>query len=68
MTADRKTDRHARNPVSARLGPDDDTWFRSYCARKGLKIRQGVIAAVRALRTQAEAERATTQTTPEGDQ
>ena len=63
MTADRKADRHARNPVSARLDEDDDRWFRDHAERAGMKIRQAVIAAVKAYRRQIENE--TTQTTGE---
>jgi hypothetical protein len=61
--ADRSADRHKRAPVTARLDEDDDRWFRAYCERQGMKIRQGVIAAVKAYRKQVENE--TTETPKE---
>ena len=64
--ADRKADRHAPGTpkgIFARLGRDDDRWFRKHIANAGMTASEGIKAAVRAYRKQVENE--TTETTGE---
>ena len=70
MSPDRKADRHdpaGPKGIFTRLERDDDTWFRQHVKTAGMTVSQGLKAAVRAYRKQAEAAAETTETTTEGD-
>ena len=57
--ADRKADRHdpsGPKGVYARLGRDDDTWFRQHLKNAGMTVSEGLKAAIRAYRRQVENE------------
>jgi hypothetical protein len=62
---DRSTDRHARNPVCARLDSDDDARFRSRCKQLGMSTYEGVKAAIRAWLPPSET--TSTDTTAQGE-